>query len=353
MQKSTSYKFQVYSYLFTLAMVLYHAQWNYLSDTSLVEQIYRPVTSIIDNLGGVAMAYFFMTSGFMLYYNANSDNVKEKVVRRVKTLIIPFCVWNMVYMPLKVIVLHESVGGILDVVYHFSFAPYAGPLWYVFAVFILSLFSPLIIRCKTFSNRSIDIILVVLCIVSLLMYGFGILSRFGLSEDTHFVMWSVRLWRYMPAYLLGSYVGLYRRNAYVELGSQKKTILTVIIILLLVLWMTVELPDYLKQILITVEPIILWIIVSDSLFENQERQYKFIRNAFLMYSTHFLIIYAIRTIVVYFIKTPIDGVLALIIWAIVPVIIIVATIVFSNMLVLFLKKVKQEKILYLLTGGRY
>lgn len=203
MNTSTSNKFKVFSFVFTIIMILYHAQWDFLSNTPYVYRLSTITEKGLDHLAGIAMAYFFMTSGFMLYNNLTSENVGSKLKRRVKNLLIPFILWNMIYMPLKIIFMHQTINGILDLVYHFSFAPYAGPLWYVFAVFILSLLSPFIIRIRNRSNACFCFCICILLATSLYLYGYNEFNLMGYSEDTHIIMWLSRLCRYMPAYIVG------------------------------------------------------------------------------------------------------------------------------------------------------
>lgn len=128
-----------------------------------------------NGVNDVSVPLFFMISGFLFFANLNGmnwDNYKNKLGRRVSTLLIPYLVWNSIALccwfikhslpnifPRIAEVQATPLFVLLSFVHNTSVAPIHncpvvpmdGPLWYVRDLMVLVFFSPLI--CAVVKNR--------------------------------------------------------------------------------------------------------------------------------------------------------------------------------------------------------
>lgn len=110
----------------------------------------------------IAVPFFFSVSGYFLMGHYGEDGWWQiAVVKRMKTLLIPFFIWNFLYFIfcnlLAVIqnIFHEipvlqgvnlSSGALLKVIGMYPFSePYLGPLWYVRGLLLFVFLSPLLL----------------------------------------------------------------------------------------------------------------------------------------------------------------------------------------------------------------
>lgn len=87
--------------LMTLAIILYHSK-NHYQLWVVENQVSSKTVSLFygfdDMLGGIALSYFFMVSGFLLYKGINSlEDCLSKIKRRVFSLVVPFVLWNTIW----------------------------------------------------------------------------------------------------------------------------------------------------------------------------------------------------------------------------------------------------------------
>lgn len=106
-----------------------------------------------------AVPVFFIISSYLLFFNVDKYNFgvyKEKVQRRISTLLIPYVAWNTIYLILFYFIGHDrivlstvpdifnsdiSLGKFLYVAY--VRPPVDGPLWFIRNLFVMVLAAPL------------------------------------------------------------------------------------------------------------------------------------------------------------------------------------------------------------------
>ena len=84
----------------------------------------------------VAMPAFFVMSGYLFFANVeqfNKEIFSQKIRRRIKTLLIPYIIWNLL-MAVKLKTINLS----------FFWTPANMPLWFLRDLMIVSLLSPII-----------------------------------------------------------------------------------------------------------------------------------------------------------------------------------------------------------------
>lgn len=225
----TSKKITILNYICCILVVFIHSSgYKYFELNSL--GFYGRITEeIIDfftnDITEMSVSFFFFISGFLFFKDAsvygNSIDLvyfKEKWKKRIKTLLIPYLIWNTIWMlfiviitNIPVIVSHiESLGlfeksfsSVLQGIFLFR---YAGITWYIFYLMIYMLLSPLIVICLRYKWGAI------LIIISFLFSGLHI-NIPGLVDPSHF--------NSLFFYVLGSYIALHKFNYFNQRYSKK------------------------------------------------------------------------------------------------------------------------------------
>ena len=100
-----SKKITVLSFIMSLGIVLYHihtpSYFGLFPAQSALDKVCAGISCVIDSLAGISVCYFFMCSSFLLYYNLTKWNITAKVRKRVKSLLIPFILWNLIGLVIK------------------------------------------------------------------------------------------------------------------------------------------------------------------------------------------------------------------------------------------------------------
>ena len=291
MSENSSKKLKILSFFFTIIIVAYHVDlrvFPFYHSRVLIDII----LGFWEYMANVALSYFFMTTAFLLYLNADQINVKTKLRRRVHSLVIPFLLWNTIYLIVKCIKT-GVLDGMLAVLDGFSFHPYDGPLWYVFAIILLSLLSPIVVRLK---NRSwFRTGMVGFCILMAIVYSLHIVQIVGnsLGWPTEIIIWTKRLARYLPSYTAGAFVGLYfpewidRANKR-KPGSRKSVAFLLFIVSSAISWSLWEIhvPDGIKLIILFVTPVLIWYLILPC----RQGFVRWIHNTFLIYASHVMLL---------------------------------------------------------------
>ena len=129
-------------------------------DYSLYMSVNRLFSSVI---GGVAVPVFFLVSGYLFFRNCEFSKTayKAKLKRRLHTLLIPFLLWNSLYLIVRLIPLLipafakislcEFPGDInfmslLSAFWNFNESgfPIVVPLWFLKDLIVMSILSPLV-----------------------------------------------------------------------------------------------------------------------------------------------------------------------------------------------------------------
>lgn len=271
MDKTASDKLRVLSFFFTIIIVVYHSN-------IIVEQMYTSNSVRIltrntwEYLANVAMSFFFMVTGFLLYNGASRENICRKLQSRVKTIVVPFLVWNSIYWAMSMLQ-HRHIDDIWHIFYRFSFDPYDGPLWYLFAITILSLVAPVVLRIKT--KKLFRIVVFVICLISVWVYSFHLLTA---VSKLHIMGWIERLCRYLPSYIIGSYIGINVADCGKASGNVTRKISGIILAVFSIMWISAgnHLPDLIKNITLLMMPIMVW-----KSLPKKMASYQWMRNSFI------------------------------------------------------------------------
>lgn len=110
--------------------------------------------TIVDAICVIAVPGFFMISGYLFFRALTRQNLFDKIKRRLKSLLIPYIIWNILYFLFYFCVSnlpilsrymneeHYSIFNLSTLVSVFSLYPADSPLWFVNRLILLLLLSP-------------------------------------------------------------------------------------------------------------------------------------------------------------------------------------------------------------------
>ncbi len=286
MNKYLSGKFSYLSFIMTLGIILYHTPW--CTPTGFIhgnDTIYQWVFNMIDNIGFIAMGYFFTTTGFFLYYKLVKHNLSKKISKRVHSLLIPYLIWNVIYL---VFYYFKNINGysftLKEIVLKLLFEPYAGPLWYMFAVFVLCIFAPFMIKLKNKKKLSIMIlsIITISCYLLCNVYNDIIYNSF------QYGWYLLRLISYLPSYFLGAFIGLNFDYVLCKNISKKVNYLCLFAFILTIITSPYikECNSYVLWIIYRLQPILLWYSIPCDLILFSNNLPKIFESTFMLYALH-------------------------------------------------------------------
>lgn len=172
-----------------LVMLIHSSGYKYfqISEISIGSTfIVNFIDILTDDLPQVSVSMFFVISGFLFFNNVSEIEkdtcnkfFKEKYVKRIKTLLIPYILWNTIWMVFIILITYipaisskiDSLKlfepSIINVFKGIFLFEYSGICWYIFFLMIYALLSPLIYYCmrKKYSG-------IVLLIGSFIICGF-------------------------------------------------------------------------------------------------------------------------------------------------------------------------------------
>lgn len=140
--------------LFVVWVHSYNAEL-YLGKTAGMEAVYRFQHLIGEGIGQVAVPGFFMISAYLFYRNFTWDKLMAKWNSRIKSVLVPFIVWNFIYylgyvigsrLPWMTDVvgkgvipfnLPAAVDAVINYTYNYVF-------WYLYQLILLILLAPVI-----------------------------------------------------------------------------------------------------------------------------------------------------------------------------------------------------------------
>lgn len=234
-------------------------------------------------IGAVAVPIFFFVSGAAMFRNYKTGSFKTKIKSRIKSLVIPFLIWNIfgliftilcTYTPLKDVIygrepfeptIENVLKGIFLFKYNFHF-------WFLFNLIVFVLLSPVI-----------DLLLKNKYIGILVGIGLMILPIFG----EQFL--EIRL-AFVGFYYLGCFMGRYYINTLVKPanGWMKCASLLIAILAVVLKYLSVvgvvTLPIIVSQLLLLVLSISIWTAVD--IFIPKMKNYKYYDEFFPIYVLH-------------------------------------------------------------------
>lgn len=277
----------ILSFVAIFLVVIIHS--SAISQYSLPEDNLTNVTLLLRNivaysLGSVAVPFFFFVSGISLFRDYTNKLYFKKLHSRIKTLLIPFLIWNIIglifallytYTPLSQLItgrepFSPSFGNVLEGIflYKYNFA-----FWFVFYLIIFTILTPLF--NLLLSKKWLSLLTITL----LLSASFFIKEYSELNLDC------------VVFYFIGCYLGKYHIKNISKIASTKLSVssilifTTTIIIKALDIYNIISLPTILSELLLIVALFSFW-FSSDIFLKRVCRAPRFTEEFFPVYALH-------------------------------------------------------------------
>lgn len=246
MSKEVSRKFSFFMLIFIFIVVLFHSDFRY----------FYP---FIEDLTAVSTAYFFCASAFFFCRGLSGKNSVENLKKRCVTLLLPYFLWNLIYMILYFRADNFTFSGVIK---GFTVNPICAPTWYLLTLFIFFVFVSLTKRmfCKTYLTVAVFLAGV---LISYLGY-----IRFQQELATIPVVggYLIRMAEYFTPFLIGAVVGnWFEEKIYVGWKNCVVGGISSVAILVLLLW---GMPTEVRWFLWVLLPLTLWEAIPEKIFTN-------------------------------------------------------------------------------------
>ncbi|MBR5593423.1 MAG: acyltransferase [Bacteroidaceae bacterium] len=300
-------------------------------------------------LARIAVPLFFLFSGFLFFYKTNGftiENYADKLKKRVRTLLIPYLFWNILFIVFYYISM-TLFPGATEYIIGKSYTikewlltlwdsnntgcPISFQFWFIRDLMIVVLFTPLIhLLTKKFG-----------CLLPLLL---GILWLMGLSFKT--VGFSINAFFF---FTLGAYFSITRRN-FVELVKPRVVFLGILYLLLVIIVFCTKSYDwvmYVKRASILLGIVFAIAVSAVYIAKGKWKVNTFLaESSFFIFAYHIIAIPIIRRVLLFIIPCTTDLRATILYFLLAAIAIIIGLILYY-----FLKK-WFPKTTALITGGR-
>ncbi len=229
-------------------------------------------TNIIwGHLTGLTMSWFFGITAFLLFRNLNFQNLGTKLLSRVKKLLVPYILWCLIYIVKSIF---QGNSWTLQQMFEQTFLlrlwPPLPSFWYIYAVFLLSLLSPVFLIM--FHNEKIGWLSSATLIV--LLYVFWSKIYIG-NGQLHY---TGNIKSFFPAYVVGAFYGHIYGNSTIQHNLKYMAAFLVVGVLL-----SSSVENLLANMAIAVLPMMILFVVPVPEWMKNRKLY---RLNFLIYATH-------------------------------------------------------------------
>lgn len=164
------------------------------------------LNSLFTCAGMLVMSHFFAVTGFLLFNKLSYKNYPEKIKRRLFTLLIPYIIWQIIIVIIDILQGQYTfdLTSFLKSVFLLVRWPINGAMWYVYAVFLLAILSPILLLLFQSKLRAVlsVIILTIMAQSRTLITDPRVGSVINYGYLPNILM-------YLPAYLIGALFGYY------------------------------------------------------------------------------------------------------------------------------------------------
>ncbi len=250
-----------------------------------------------DMLPRVAVPLFLMISGYLFFVNFTMSKYKTKLRSRVKSLLIPYLIWNTVGMLFQVatsfpFIAKYFVGrkpfeiSVKNILYSvFLWRGYL-PCWFLFALMVFAVISPLIYFLL--KNKYVGIMIVAALIV---LYQFGIELPAELFMDSDCIYY----------YLIGAYIGMHFRDCFANRSMlSERIVCTVLFGIALIMHglyksETLPIPRSVDVLILAIAAYTFWKVCD--WFVKGKSPRPFLKRSFMVYLTHLNIVAVVSKLI--------------------------------------------------------
>lgn len=288
-------KIVMLSFTCALLVVLIHAYYTYSFFVETVPGIEESVPVLIQkiphDIGHMyAVQIFFVISGFLLFRNLNGSTIKRKLHSRVRTVLVPYLMWNVLYtiayyllgnvLGLMGTIVDTTVWGLFESIFLYGTLK---TFWYMFYLIICIAVSPAVLWF--FGNKVRTIILWVAAIsISFLKLPVGETTETAIAWYIFFLFGATAAYYFEDLVL---------KNITQKWGGRRKALFLTVSVL-----MCGVLPRLTNQSeLSTIMCIILIWYCIDLIHPERDMRYKFMKKSFIIYAMHPLVCSTVQGVV--------------------------------------------------------
>ena len=275
MNRDISKRIPFIGFMMICIIVMYHCGSSPAVPFNKSDQLcFDVITNLFNSLATLSMGYFFVVTGFLLFCGLTLSNWFQKVRRRFFSLLIPYLLWQ--FLTFSVNLLHHEAMPkyeFLKTTFLFEQWPPDGALWYLYAVFVLALLSPVTLF---FYERLPKRHGFWLTMAAVLFVYYLREAEFASNFCNYGYISNILL--YAPSYLLGSYFGFYHSKS-----SERESLSYLLAVLLTSLNADILFPGFFSAMALQTLPIaMLYLLPIPEILCNR----KIYHISFLIYALH-------------------------------------------------------------------
>lgn len=294
-----SKKITIINFILSLLVVILHANCSsYITAEST--GILKNVFIVARIIGDIAVPTFFMMSSYLFFRNFKIEKYKEKLIKRVHSLIIPYLFWSIACWAMYAIIaiipqlsklLNQSNFSFLliEIVKSILLAKYNPPIWFIRTLFGFVLIAPIIYyTIKKLKKYSL--------IIPIFFIILNIFVKFSYAGATSLIFW-------LPIFYIGSYLAINKRETIEKekfiTKNRKLTLIITTIIYIIVVAILIKFDEkskiyYMYRI---ISPLFIWIL-SDYFKLISMNIKSYMKDTFFIFCTHYPIITAVKRILI-------------------------------------------------------
>lgn len=292
MNKFISYKISFFNFFLSVLIVILHSNCQntlgWVNDGSMFANALLFMSSILTMIGHLAVPTFFMMSGFLFYRNIQGlQDTFVKIKKRVRTLLIPYLLWNTFFVCLFWCILNTPLVSYMhmpnslqtwqDIVLAILNSSMT-PLWFVKDLMIYVLLSPVIY----YISRNIYVLL------------FSIIIAILYAVNANVNYFSLIYW--LPIYLVGIMQNKSFANKWFVCEKQDESLACGFYLASFLLLMYVGLKYEYLYLYRLFAPLVIWRVSSNILLLCNFNKRQYWKYSFFIYCTHFFIINIVQKI---------------------------------------------------------
>ena len=239
-----------------------------------------------ETIARVAVPLFFVISGATFFRNYDRTKYKEKIQRRIKSLLIPYFLWNVISMMFDIFCaytpIHYFFVGRKPFIVSFQNVIEAlflykcnGVFWFVYSLIVFTVLSPIINVIITRKWTSFCLLLASLFIP---YYASALFLRLKLDPNSIFF------------YVLGCVIGKYCFKWFSEMSAKRDSIISVLLCFVCVAFQMLNIYEVLiipivcHQLLLVLFCYSFWKAID--LFVVKVKLREYMKNSFFVYAMH-------------------------------------------------------------------
>ncbi len=193
-----------------------------------ITPVFRFIFTSLGKLGSIAVPSFFSLSGYLFFRNISSKNVLMKLRRRIKSIVIPLLIWDLVFYFIYIILfMIPGVGGKMnfqlpniDIQYFIGVNSVNPPMWFLTRLLLLQITGPLLIMFFNWFGKKSIVFIIILAIVN-------VVFEINYFNPVH----------WMTNFYLGGYISyFFKEYEDMELQLKKPMRLLVLFIMIILLY---------------------------------------------------------------------------------------------------------------------